>query len=195
MDYELICQFVQEISRRKDPWNHHGQSVRGLVNGMADFIDHSFTNDEKAMQGWAASLHDLGKILLSDELLNHTRVLTETETQQMRTHVRLGFSLAFSMRMDPYILMAIFQHHENYDGSGYPAGASAHRICIQARMIRVADTYDAITSPRSYRPPRSKEDALKILREGTGTQFDPDVVQALERFLEQEAEHDAHKTD
>jgi diguanylate cyclase (GGDEF)-like protein len=130
----------------------------------------------------AGLLHDLGKILLTDEVLQKKTALTEEEMTLVRTHPELGASLLLGLHVDP-VDEWVKHHHEHWDGSGYPYGLAGETIPLGSRIILVADAFDAITSDRSYRAAVTPEQALVEVRNASGRQFDPMVVAALEAHL------------
>ena len=184
LDYNQLCMVIEEIMARKDPWNHHGLHVADTLLKMSQYMNVVFTPTGLEQLNWIGRLHDLGKLFFPDSLLNHPRTLTETEFQSIRNHVKLGYDLAVSIGVDPKICKVILQHHENVNGTGYPMGLKYSELCEEALMLRVADTFDAITSDRSYRKPRAISDAIQILRAESGIIFDPISVEALIKSLD-----------
>ena len=135
----------------------------------------------------SAPLHDIGKIGIADEILLKKGKLTEQEFESMKAHTTLGFKaienaekasesscsfLRFAKEIALY-------HHEHWDGSGYPAGLRGEAIPLSARLMAVADVYDALISKRVYKPAFTHEDAVNIINEGNGTHFDPNIVAAF----------------
>jgi putative two-component system response regulator len=129
----------------------------------------------------ASRMHDLGKIAVPDIILGKPSHLDELEWEVMRQHAAIGGTILANSSSE--LLQAgrviALSHHERWDGSGYPAGLAGEDIPRWGRICAVADTFDAVTSERSYKPAHSNEMALAILREGRGTQFDPLVVDAF----------------
>jgi putative nucleotidyltransferase with HDIG domain len=124
----------------------------------------------------ASLLHDIGKIGISDYILAKQGPLTDEEVGIIRSHPQKGVEILQPLKQFEAFLPAILHHHERYDGSGYPAGLSGDAIPISARIISVADTYDAIISERPYRSAGTDEKAIAELRAFIGRQFDPRVV-------------------
>ncbi|HUU00252.1 MAG TPA: HD domain-containing phosphohydrolase [Myxococcota bacterium] len=127
----------------------------------------------------AARLHDLGKIGIREDVLNKEGKLTDEEYKHIQSHPDIGADIVRHMEAYAHLIPLIRHHHERIDGKGYPAGLSGDNIPMQARIIAVADTYDAMTSSRPYRNPRSASSALRIIREVSGTQLDPTAVGAF----------------
>ena len=129
----------------------------------------------------AAVLHDVGKIALPERILNKKSTLTEDEMSQIRTHPVIGETILMPVVELRQITKLVRHHHERYDGSGYPDKLKGQEIPIGARIMAVADTYDAITSDRPYRNGESHTYAVKEIIRCSGTQFDPEVI---EHFLD-----------
>ncbi|MBN1826690.1 MAG: HD-GYP domain-containing protein [Candidatus Eisenbacteria bacterium] len=130
---------------------------------------------------WAALLHDVGKIAINDKVLLKPGRLTDEEYEIVKTHPGAGVRMLEPIAQLSNILPGIRHHHERYDGRGYPDGLAGEKIPLDGRIIAVADTYDAITTARPYRPAGSHEKAVDIIRSVAGTQLDPEMVRV---FLE-----------
>jgi len=123
-----------------------------------------------------SSLHDIGKIGISDTLLNKPDKLTNEEWMEMRKHPEIGYRIAMSIPGLAPIAEYILCHHERYDGKGYPQGLKGDEIPVLSRILSVVDAYDAMTSNRSYRKAMSKEKAIEEIKKCSGNQFDPNIV-------------------
>ena len=128
----------------------------------------------------AALIHDIGKIGIGAEILHKCGALTDNEWEKMRIHPLLGASIIGSISPLAAAVPGVRLHHERWDGSGYPDGLRGEQIPLMARILGVADAYDALTTDRAYRPATTPALALAELRFGAGTHFDPAVVEALE---------------
>ncbi len=129
---------------------------------------------------YAAYLHDIGKVRVPDEILGKEGQLTTEEWEEMRRHPEYGAEILCEKDFLHGAAEIVKSHHERYDGSGYPEGLKGDEIPIGARIVAVADTYDAMTSQRTYQQePLSKSEAIEELRKHAGTQFDPKVVEAF----------------
>ena len=133
---------------------------------------------------FAALLHDVGKIGVPLEIINKVGKLTDEEYAQMKMHPVLGEEILKSIHQAPYLAVGARSHHERYDGHGYPDGLEGEDIPLIARIIAVADAYDAMTSYRSYRSPLSKQTVKDELRRGIGTQFDPTFARIMLRIMD-----------
>ena len=126
-----------------------------------------------------AALHDIGKVGVSDKILNKPGSLTPEEWAEMRKHSEIGYRIAMASADLMCVADYILSHHERWDGKGYPQGLSGRNIPAAARILAVADSYDAMTQNRVYRKAMSKEAAVREIRKNRGTQFDPMVVDAF----------------
>jgi putative two-component system response regulator len=131
----------------------------------------------------SSQLHDVGKIAIRDSILLKEGALTDLEFEEMKKHTTFGVAviqkIEESTRESEFLNYAkVFagNHHEKWDGTGYPAGLSGANIPLPARILSIVDVYDAITSERSYKPARPHSEALVIIQEGRGTHFDPLLV-------------------
>lgn len=136
--------------------------------------------------GW---LHDIGKIAISDSILDKAGKLTESEWKEVRKHPEIGYRILNSVHEFTDLAEHILLHHERYDGLGYPKGLKGDEIPVQARIIAIADAYDAMTSNRTYRKALSEEVAVQQLINNAGTQFDPLLVDVFVNLLNDENEH------
>ncbi|MCA9791270.1 MAG: GAF domain-containing protein [Candidatus Eremiobacteraeota bacterium] len=134
-------------------------------------------------------LHDAGKIGVPDAVLQKPGQLDDVERKEMEKHALLGEALVLPIDIPRRVKLSIRQHQERFDGKGYPDGLSGEDIYIFARIIAVADTWDAMTSDRVYRKALAREEAIKRLSEAAGSQLDPTVVKAFLQVVERGEEH------
>ena len=134
----------------------------------------------------AAILHDIGKIGIDLGLLHKTEKLDYSDIETLRKHPEIGQRILEPIHFLCSTSDIVAQHHERYDGDGYPNGLRGSEIQLEARVLAVADTFDAMTSNRPYRDALLREDAITEIRENSGTQFDPDVVEAFLRVYDKE---------
>ena len=134
--------------------------------------------------GKAAQLHDIGKIGVRDSVLNKVGRLTDEEYAEMKSHVIRGSEILKDFTLVEHVEDGTKYHHERYDGRGYPEGLSGEQIPIFARIIGVADAFDAMTSNRVYRNHMDTDYVMNEMKRGRGTQFDPDVLDAFFRLID-----------
>jgi HD-GYP domain-containing protein (c-di-GMP phosphodiesterase class II) len=126
----------------------------------------------------AGCVHDVGKIIVSPEILEKPGALSRPEFEEVQRHAAFGARLVASLG-DPMLTAIVRHHHERIDGSGYPDGLRGRAIPLGARIVGVADSYDALTTCRPYRDPLTREDAILVLSEEAGCTLDPAVVAAF----------------
>ena len=123
-------------------------------------------------------LHDIGKIGIKDSILNKKGLLTKEEFDQIKAHPLIGVNIVLPLGLNQEELTIIRNHHERWDGKGYPDGLSKNNIPRLARILAVADAFDAMNSSRAYRKALPFSVCCRELRDNSGTQFDPEVVEA-----------------
>ncbi len=128
---------------------------------------------------FGARLHDIGKVIVPDRILNKPGKFTPQEWELMRKHPAAGVKMLQGVSHLQDILPYIYHHHERWDGSGYPKGLKGKEISIGGRMLAIADVYDALTTARPYHPARPREEVIQFLRLQAGRHFDPDLVPAF----------------
>lgn len=147
---------------------------------MSAMVGARYGLDEKSLcqLAEAAVLHDIGKKFIDIDIVNESHALTEEEEKELSMHSKLGADyLKSNYHFSNVVYESILQHHENYDGSGYPTKNSRDQITLFARIIRLADQYDKMTSRRPNREEVSPSEAVEYLMAGVGTLFDPDLVE------------------
>ena len=127
----------------------------------------------------AGLLHDIGKIGIPESILDKPGKLTKEEYEIVKRHPEIGAEILSSIRQFEEVVPAIRHHHERYDGRGYPDGLKGEEIPVMARIIAVADAFDAMLSKRPYRDALSLNSAVKELQRNKGSQFDPQIVDIL----------------
>lgn len=165
----------------KDPYTE-GHSVRVAAYSEAIGKQLGLPSATLDMIHRSCLLHDIGKIAVDETILTKTGRLNPLEREKMDMHVLVGESILRPIALLHPLLPGVRHHHEHFDGTGHPDGLKGERIPIEARIIAVADAFDAMTSSRPYREPMREEEALTELRRAAGTQFDPRVVAAFEQI-------------
>lgn len=136
---------------------------------------------------YAALLHDIGKVGIPVSLLQKLDRLTVDERRLVESHPKKGAAILKEITGIPHIADGALYHHEQYDGTGYPDGKAGEEIPLVARIICVANAYDAMSNDRAYREALSREEMVGELMRGSGTRYDPDVVNAMIKVLAEEA--------
>jgi putative nucleotidyltransferase with HDIG domain len=173
---ELLTE-LSDLHQQVDPYVHgHSRRVASYAGRIAREMH--LPPDEIASVETAALVHDIGKIYTPQEILHKPSRLTDREFAIVKLHARDGAEIVADAG-DPQITEIVRHHHERLDGNGYPDGIAGAEIPLGSRIIAVADTFDAITSLRPYRPPRSHREAIDILRTEAGMQLDATVVSAF----------------
>lgn len=171
----------------KDPYTKgHSERVADISVALAQELNLSGRDIESIE--YTALLHDIGKIGIADNILGKNSSLTNKEFDKIKEHTVMGAKIIEPVDFLKNSYKAIYHHHEKYNGKGYPDGIKSEKIPILARIIAVADAYDAMSSDRPYRKKLSHNKILKELEEQSGKQFDPEVVKALNLFLDRERE-------
>lgn len=179
---ELLKSLSETIDGR-DP-HTRGHSKRVARYALAVARQMRWSSDRQHRLEIAALLHDVGKLGVEAFILAKPASLDEREMAAVRYHPLLGVRILESVQQLDDIIPFIRHHHERYDGGGYPDGLQGDDIPLEARILSVADSYEAITSNRPYRRARSPREALQEIRKGAGSQFDPEVVEAFESAFE-----------
>jgi hypothetical protein len=171
-----IANSLIETIEAKDPYTRgHSDRVERITAGLGAEVGIEEAHFADLL--WGALLHDIGKIGIPDAILMKPGRLTSDEFTFIKTHPNRGYEILRHIeQLGPTALDAARYHHERFDGTGYPFGLRGDEIPIAARVVAVADTYDAVTSSRSYRMASTHEKAIEIVRSVAGTQLDPEIV-------------------
>ena len=167
----------------KDPYIYgHSRKVNTYAMALAEAI--GLSPDQVANVSTAALLHDIGKIGIPDKVLNKKGKLNEEDWRAIKTHPELGATIIRNIpRLVPCVNIVLY-HHERWDGSGYPKGLKGEEIPLEARILTIADTFEAMTSARPYRPALPLEEIIKQLKQGAGLHFDPKLVEVFIGIVE-----------
>jgi putative nucleotidyltransferase with HDIG domain len=184
LSWGAMTAFARAIDAKSRWTAGHSERVTGLSVEIARVMGLSETDIDIVRRG--AILHDIGKIGVSAEILDKPGRLTDAEMAQMRDHPRIGTRILEPIPQYADVLPIVLYHHERLDGSGYPEGLSGNAVPRLARIVAVADVYDALGSDRPYRAGMNREKVLGMIREDSGVGFDPDVVEALFTMLEKQ---------
>jgi HD-GYP domain-containing protein (c-di-GMP phosphodiesterase class II) len=169
-----IASLANAIDAKSSWTKGHSERVMTLTLRLAREM--GLDQEETEQLRIAALLHDVGKIGIIEALLEKPARLSDEEFPPMRLHPAMGVAILAPIQRLRDILPGILHHHESFDGSGYPAGLKGEDIPLPARIIAVADAYDAMVSGRPYRKGRSLDNAVEELERCAGSQFDPSIV-------------------
>lgn len=177
MANETVMAIARTVDAKDVRTSRHSQRVADYSVQIARRLGWSQEECEKLYK--IAQLHDIGKIGINDAVLNKTSNLTEEEYALMKSHVTIGAEILKGFTLVDHVADGALYHHERYDGKGYVHGLKGDEIPVTARIISVADAFDAMTSNRIYRHHLDMNEVVEELQQGSGTQFDPMYVQAL----------------
>jgi putative nucleotidyltransferase with HDIG domain len=173
----LLLKLAEIVDRTDTYMSGHSVRVGELTASLARLVGSSHEEIEFARR--VGLLHDIGKAGVPEKVLRKHGPLNPEELHLVRLHPILGASLVSRVTGNDRMVPAILHHHERWDGAGYPVGLGTTDIPQEARMIAVADAYDAMTSYRTYGEPLGTEEALSELRASSGSQFEPLLVDAI----------------
>jgi putative nucleotidyltransferase with HDIG domain len=175
--FATLYAFVKAVEARDLYTRQHSSRVTGLSLILSQHLGCS--KEEQDILNFAGHLHDIGKIGIRDDILLKPGRLTDEEFEKIKDHPVIGANILEQLGLWERERQIIRCHHERFDGAGYPDGLMRQEIPFLARILSVADVYDAMASDRAYRKKMEDEVIIRIINEGGGTQFDPDVVAAF----------------
>jgi len=182
--YLSTIQALNKTVEAKDPYTSgHANRVEKFAVDLAKAYHLPFESIQNLKT--ASILHDIGKIGIHDSILNKASRLTQEEYQEIMRHPAIGAEIISKVDFLNDITTIVKHHHERYDGKGYPDGLAGDEIPIEAAILTIADSYDAMTSDRPYRRAMLPEEALSELRKNAGTQFHPDLVKMFVSIMSQ----------
>ncbi len=182
---QLLINISKFVDRRVSRTGEHSEKVARWASSTARRL--RMSDDEVNNVYWASILHDIGKIGISDRVLRKRAVLSEDDWVLIKMHPTIGSNIVTSIEAMPSLAPTIFAHQEKYDGTGYPKGLSGKNIPLGARILGIADAYQAMVEHRYYREARTHEEAVAELRKVKGTQFDPEVLDVFLSVVNTEA--------
>jgi putative nucleotidyltransferase with HDIG domain len=174
---EMMLILVKALEERDEYTCGHSERVANLSMAIGRKLSLSRVRIEKLRRG--ALLHDIGKIGIRDELLYKPGNFTLEERARMNQHPEKGHFIVLNSHLLWDLIPMIRNHHENFDGSGYPDGLRGEQIPLEARIVSLADYFDALATARPYKKPFSKEDSVAYVNSMSGKKFDPKVVKAF----------------
>ncbi|WP_129408679.1 HD domain-containing phosphohydrolase [Marinitoga lauensis] len=183
---DIIKSLISFLELHDEYTKNHSKNVAKLSKKIAKKMNLDEETQKKVY--WAALLHDIGKLIIPNEILNKTSRLTEEEYNKIKMHPVYGFEALIKVENLKEIAYGIKYHHERCDGKGYPDGLECNEIPLIAKIIAVADSWDAMRSRRAYRDPLEFNIALKEIKKNAGIQFSPEVVEAFLKIIKEEGE-------
>jgi len=180
---QTLIALMSALDARDRETEGHSARVSKTACLLGEEFNLSDTQRRSLQRG--SLLHDIGKIGVSDTILNKNALLSDDEWTIMRQHPAIGRKIIKEIPFLQDAIPVVYSHHERWNGSGYPLGLSGEKIPFEARIFAVADIFDALTSHRPYREKISNQEALDYLQEQAGVLVDPAVVVAFERLLKE----------
>jgi diguanylate cyclase (GGDEF)-like protein/putative nucleotidyltransferase with HDIG domain len=184
---QLQMSIIETLALAIDAKDHsahgHARRVQAFAVAIAESMGIEGRADLEALRT-AALLHDIGKLAIPEYILTKSGKLTDSEFAKMRQHVEIGANILEPIQFPYPVVPIIRYHHERQDGSGYPYGLKGDQIPLGSKILAVADTFEALTAQRSYRPLLTVPEATELIRSESGVSFDPEVVQAFLRVAE-----------
>ena len=178
--YFYTIKAIANSIEARDPYTKgHSERVARFSKAIAE--EFNWDKNEIDLIDWGGVLHDVGKIGIRDSILNKPGKFTDDEYNEIKLHPLIGTQIVKDISFLEPVIPYVLEHHERFDGKGYPGGVAGENISIKGRLLAVADAFDAMTSDRPYRKALKPEDALKEISRNRGTQFDPEIALAFER--------------
>lgn len=187
LSLQIMLTLANTIDAKDKYTNGHSLRVAEYAREIAKRVGKSEQEQEDIY--YAGLLHDIGKIGIPNSIINKTSGLTEEEYQTIKAHAAIGAEILDNMTEIPGLAIGAHWHHEQYDGGGYPEGLQGDAIPETARIIGVADAYDAMASKRSYRDVLPQAIVRQEISKGSGTQFDPEFVQVMLDMIDEDKEY------
>lgn len=171
---QLIMRTLYEKIPREEA---HSQRVAELSRQLGRAM--GFTSADVNELVTAATLHDIGKVAISNEILDKPGTLTEAEWREIKRHPEVSYNILSTVPEYGPLSEIVLAHHERWDGNGYPKGISGKQIPLASRIISIADTFDVMMTGRPYRKAKTLDEALAVIAEEAGRQFDPELVEVF----------------
>lgn len=181
MSITVVRSLVDAVDQKDQYTSGHSFRVGYFASLLGEAL--GLEETDLRMLQWGALLHDVGKIGIRDDVLKKTGKLTKEEFDHIKEHPVRSHKVVRGVAQLARALDGVLHHHEHYDGSGYPDGLCGEKIPLQARIIQIADVFDALTSTRSYRQAYGWQDALEILRQEAGRTVDPKLQAIFDRII------------
>jgi len=187
IDYQFTLDSLIKVLEDVAAWHKidegHGERTAILSLKIAAQLENKLSIDQTKLLNYAARIHDLGRIAIDDSIMLKNGPLTTAERGAVETHPRIGYNFLYRSNLPLEVKHTILYHHEYFDGSGYPEGLKSISIPLFARIVTIADTWDALTSQRPYRKPMDPTAALNTMNLNK-SRFDPELYAFFLRLLE-----------
>ena len=187
LSHEVLLAFSKAVDAKDHYTNGHSERVAQYAKEISRRMGKTEEQQEEIYE--LGLLHDVGKIGIAEEIINKKGKLTDEEFAEIKKHTIIGWDILKTITEIPWLSKGARWHHERYDGRGYPDGLNADNIPEEARIICLADSYDAMTSKRSYSTPRSQEEVRAEIERCMGTQFDPIIAKYLIDMIDEDTEY------
>ncbi len=181
---EVLLALSTAVDAKDHYTNGHSERVADYARQIAQRMGKTKKEQDEIYE--LGLLHDIGKIGISEEIINKKGKLNDEEFAEIKKHTEIGWDILKTITEIPWLSKGARWHHERYDGKGYPDGLSGEDIPEEARIICLADSYDAMTSKRSYALPRSQAEARSEIEQCSGTQFDPEIARYLLDMIDED---------
>ena len=191
LSLEVMEALAHTIDAKDKYTNGHSIRVAKYARMIAERM--GLTSEECENIYYMGLLHDIGKIGVPNEIINKPSGLTDEEYDVIKTHPGIGYDILSEMKSHPTLGQGAHWHHERYDGKGYPDHLAGEEIPVESRIIAVADSYDAMTSNRSYRKYLSQEKVRSEIEKNSGTQFDPEIAKCMLAIIDDDKEYELHE--
>ncbi|GAC1360786.1 MAG: hypothetical protein NVS2B12_15110 [Ktedonobacteraceae bacterium] len=178
----MLLSLARSIQERDIVTYEHSRRVAVYAQRLARYL--GWTRKEAHDLAVAALVHDLGKTWIGNDILNKSEALSVEERRKMERHPVIGARIMIGCDVHPFYVETVLHHHESWNGQGYPVGLKGEEIPLSSRILAIADVYDVLTSQRPYKAPSSVQEARERLIAGTGTNFDPILVQAFVQLID-----------
>jgi putative nucleotidyltransferase with HDIG domain len=181
LSWGVLSSLIRTLNERDSRASRHCAAVAAFSRDLAKQMGKS--KDEQELAHTAGLLHDIGKFALSDRVMERGGLLDEADWRSIRRHPEIGADLLQDIGVYGPVAEIVKAHHERVDGRGYPAGLTGDQIPDLAKIVAVAEVYDTLTAPDTYRTPMTSFEALNELRRVSGSQLDPRCVEAMSELL------------
>lgn len=179
---KVLLSFARSVQERDSVTYEHSHRVAMYAQRLARHL--GWSRRDAHDLALAALVHDLGKTWIGNDILNKSGALSAEERREMQCHPVIGARILIGCDVSSFYVETVLYHHEAWNGQGYPCGLKGEEIPVSARILAIADVYDVLTSQRPYKAPLTALEARERMDEGSGTNFDPMLLQAFLRLVD-----------